>query len=262
METVSIEVITPAIAANWLKQNNKNRPLSETLVNKYSSAMRRGEWILTGESICFSEEGVLTNGQHRLSAVVKSGVSIKTVVVRSVKAEAFNVTDTGKSRCAADVLALNGYPNYIRLSAGARTYMQHKLKLTTYEVHAITGKQLVDIIEKTPRLHHWTKICANKGHRFIPSRFIGIATYAEELYGTEKISYFAERLISGAGLYENDPILMLRNKLTDRIKGNNISQSYTDAYIIKSINAFICNKKLGLLRYRPDKEDMPELIKP
>ena len=46
--------------------------------------MQNGEWKLNGKSICFDWNGRLLNGQHRLSAVVRSGVPLTTLVVRGL----------------------------------------------------------------------------------------------------------------------------------------------------------------------------------
>lgn len=46
--------------------------------------MQDGKWKLNGKTICFDRTGRLLNGQHRLSAVVRSGVSLTTVVVRGL----------------------------------------------------------------------------------------------------------------------------------------------------------------------------------
>lgn len=81
---VTVEVISPEEAQAYLDNNAKHRPIKEKKVNEYMGEMADGKWRLNGKTICFDTNGRLLNGQHRLSAVVKSGVSLTTVVVRGL----------------------------------------------------------------------------------------------------------------------------------------------------------------------------------
>src|SRR3954469_22575211 len=81
---VSIETITPEKAAKWLAHNPANRNLADARFGAFAAAVLRNEWRLHGESIKFDLNGDLLDGQHRLAAVVKSGVTIQSVVVRGV----------------------------------------------------------------------------------------------------------------------------------------------------------------------------------
>ena len=81
---ITVEVITPAEAQSYLKNNAKHRPIKEKKVAEYMAEMSEGHWKLNGKTICFDTTGRLLNGQHRLSAVVRSGVALTTVVVRGL----------------------------------------------------------------------------------------------------------------------------------------------------------------------------------
>lgn len=91
---LTIEEIDPAQAATMLLHNTRNRPMKPATVNTYAKVMSSGDWTFTGESISFDLRGRLVNGQHRLSAVVKSGVPITVVVVRGVPDSAWGHTLT------------------------------------------------------------------------------------------------------------------------------------------------------------------------
>lgn len=81
---ITIETIDPGQAALYLSNNAKHRPIKDKKVAEYMSEMRDGKWRLNGKTICFDSTGRLLNGQHRLSAVIRSGVSLTTVVVRGL----------------------------------------------------------------------------------------------------------------------------------------------------------------------------------
>lgn len=72
--------ITPALAESWLMSNTFNRSLSSAVVNKYANDMKSGNWHLNHQGIAFDDCNVLVDGQHRLSAVVKSGVTVDMLV--------------------------------------------------------------------------------------------------------------------------------------------------------------------------------------
>lgn len=81
---ITVEIITPAEAQAYLDNNAKHRPIKEKKVAEYMAEMQNGQWRLNGKTICFDTTGRLLNGQHRLSAVVRSGVPLTTVVVRGL----------------------------------------------------------------------------------------------------------------------------------------------------------------------------------
>jgi hypothetical protein len=115
--TAEIVNVTPDVAANFLKFNNKNRDTSKTNFNFIVNEMRTGRFLENGESIIFDKNGVLKDGQHRLSAIVETGKTYKLCVVRGVNPDVMATLDTGKNRSAADVLSLNGFQNTTRLAA-------------------------------------------------------------------------------------------------------------------------------------------------
>lgn len=104
----SLVEVTPKLAAQWLRMNKKNRPLSGPTVDHYASQVHKGSWELTGDTIKFNGDGDLIDGQHRLRAIIQAGKPIKTLIVRGVPSTAFDRLDTGRTRNLRDVLALDG----------------------------------------------------------------------------------------------------------------------------------------------------------
>lgn len=96
--------VTPDTAASWIALfNTDNRKVRSTIVNKYAKLMTEGEWILSDQCISFDVTNKLLNGQHRLMAVVKSGVTIKAMVARNMPSETFKYMDRGTLRSNADI---------------------------------------------------------------------------------------------------------------------------------------------------------------
>lgn len=107
MITYSAELITPEIAADYLRANARNRTISNATVNSYANDMARGLWQESPEPISFYEDGALRDGQHRLSAIVASGVPVTMVVARGVPKES-NVVDMQRPRTIRDLMKING----------------------------------------------------------------------------------------------------------------------------------------------------------
>ena len=107
-ETVDIETVTPELAQEWLEGNVDNRRLRDTRVLNLAGILQRGEWELTDSAIVFDDQGVLINGQHRLTAIVVAGIPARILVLRGVPAKAQEVMDQGLGRNLGDQLHRRG----------------------------------------------------------------------------------------------------------------------------------------------------------
>jgi hypothetical protein len=112
MKTTWVDV-TPALAADWLKNNICNRKLRKAVVANYARQMKRGEWLPIAQDISFDTRHRLINGQHRLTAVIESGVTIRVLVTTGVperiansEVKPMDLMDTGLPRSLADQLQI------------------------------------------------------------------------------------------------------------------------------------------------------------
>jgi hypothetical protein len=105
-------LIDPALAKEYLALNTENRPPKPVLVDRYAADLKNGKWFDTAPAtpIAFTWSGNLINGQNRLMAIVKSGVSMKCQVMEGCDPKAFEFIDIGKNRDAGD----NFYVEYKR----------------------------------------------------------------------------------------------------------------------------------------------------
>lgn len=110
----SWEEVSPQRAAKWLEKHNpKNRNLRRHTVIAFAADMTRGAWSPTHQGIAFDTDGNLIDGQHRLAAIVKSGVTLSFLICRDVpkriagvKGDVMDAIDRGNARSIADVLKL------------------------------------------------------------------------------------------------------------------------------------------------------------
>ena len=99
---LEVLTITPDLAASWLARGGVNRKLREHYITKLVADMLRGEWRLNGEAIKLDTHGRVRDGQHRLTAIARSGVTIQSLVVRGISEKAFDTLDSGRTRSVAD----------------------------------------------------------------------------------------------------------------------------------------------------------------
>ena len=93
-----VELVTPALAKEWLEKNTNNRILNDVRVNDYIRDLKNGHWQLTHQGVAFYENGVLADGQHRLIAIAKSGISVEILVTRNMPLSTAHCHDRGKTR--------------------------------------------------------------------------------------------------------------------------------------------------------------------
>lgn len=129
--SVAIETITPEKAKQYLDHNCVNRRISSDRVKSYAIDMKNKQWEFNGEAIQFNQKGELINGQHRLTAIVKSGVSVKMMVMRNLPNE-ITLFDRGRTRSVADGMIIDGIDKSIATSLNcAMAKLHYYLQLGT-----------------------------------------------------------------------------------------------------------------------------------
>lgn len=104
MITTVIEIITPELAAAYLRTNSNNRNLRPGRVAYFQKLIETGEFRTTHQGIAFRPDGTLLDGQHRLAAIVASGATVEVMVSRNVPPSAFDGIDTPEKRSMGDIL--------------------------------------------------------------------------------------------------------------------------------------------------------------
>ena len=99
--------ITPEMAAKMLRDNTGNRRVRHAHVQRLTDAMANGEWKETHQGVAVSESGKLIDGQHRLMAIVQSGIGQWTNVSTGVRDDSFTALDQGEKRSVADMFHIS-----------------------------------------------------------------------------------------------------------------------------------------------------------
>ncbi len=209
-------VVTPRTAKTWLATNSENRSLSSDWVNKLARDMRSGDFPNVGEAIKFDENGDLIDGQHRLAAVVQSGVAIEFLVVEGVPREYRYKLDKGRKRSVADELTMrHGIPSAMMVAATVRLVLQWQIEEVKSESYKPTDAEIVDFaVDNREAVAEAVRYGMNLRNDLgaSPSATAAVFFLTREIDAATAVEFWTG-LYKGAGLVEGDPELTLRNAI-------------------------------------------------
>ena len=259
--TTNIEILTPKAAKDYLDAQTHNRKLSKDRVSMLAGDIASGRWRFNGEAIKFDEQGILIDGQHRCAACVKAGVPIKVLVIRGLPKETQETMDTGKARSFSDILVLRGVPCATNIAAAVRRIWGSEnvgFKQACGEGSPrATSQALLAFYEATATD---ARYCMNLASRVRSATGVPVSLLACIIHEFRKVAedaeveWFCERLIDGAGLDDDDPILMLRNTLqkmliASRTKSFRGQMQYTAGLIVVAWNYWAAGVKPKILKW-------------
>lgn len=119
MESIVKRTITPDVARDMLSRNyDGNRNIRKAYARQLAEVMRDGRFVSdNGQTIVVGRDGTLYDGQHRLTALVESGVTLDFYVFTTDDENVYKTIDNGTRRRAGDFI--NG-PNATNMAAIAR----------------------------------------------------------------------------------------------------------------------------------------------
>lgn len=204
---VSFVMVTPNKAADLLTRNNKNRPINDERVRLLMEEYRNGRWnAAVGQGIMVNRFGELTNGQHRLTMVVRLNEPVEMLFISDVEEDTFWLVDQSVgSRNFGQRLGLDGYKESATLSAAATVFILAQRSCVEKEplsFNSATPSEAdrLALIEKTPRLVDWTTEvrALYKKNKFAPPATVAAwATLAEQEIsapGVALLHTFVEKL--------------------------------------------------------------------
>jgi hypothetical protein len=211
MKTEEI-IITPEIAADWLSNRNpRNRSINSAHVASLAKDMEAGRWKMHGQPIQFSVDNILLDGQHRLAAILKSGVPIKSLVVTELPSDVFSVIDTGKRRSAADTLLLEGEKNTVRLAA-ALALVHNYMTGRGYGEVRYTTTEVQELLQKYPGVRDSIRH-AGRVNGVVAFSVLDSCHYLFAQKDPELADVFVDKIMRGVGLDEGHPFYVLRERL-------------------------------------------------
>ncbi len=224
------ELVTPEMAARYLATMRENRAIKKLHVDMLAREMKAGRWRESFQGIAFDGQNRLTDGQHRLAAIVKSGISVWSLVFRYVDESTLPITDQGIMRSYADVLHLMfGTVNQARVSALVRVC--HRLELYPSLEAKPSNEALMVTLEKyEATIQEYNKYHSQRGY---PMTIWGALCWARSADPT-KVDAFVHKLSTLQDCGEGDPALALRGYF-DRHKGKSVGQLDQSLYALTAL---------------------------
>jgi hypothetical protein len=141
---LEVKTITPAIAKHLLTYNIGNRQMRRSNVQYWKSALIGNAVTLTHQGIAIAGDLLnplrLIDGQHRLTAIVETGISMDVVVCQNTPEGAFMNLDNGMPRSLGDRAGISAQQSqmastFFYLAEGGKT-IKPPVKLIQ-EIHGI-----------------------------------------------------------------------------------------------------------------------------
>jgi hypothetical protein len=245
-----IKAVGPVLAEEMLAHNTRNRPLVSSAVERFAKAMAEGRWRLTSEAIAFDTDGVLIDGQHRLHAVLESGVQVQMAVWFGCNPSEFDALDQGMARTGGHLLALAGFPD-----ANNRAALVSLItRVRTGRQDGISAQELLNIASDMKQEPLTAAIrYGGVAYKTTKSKTAGaLAAWWIMAHRKTQSDFedFWEALRVGANLQKGSPILRLRQMFADGAFKETNSRNRAvriAAAIILTWNAWDSNTRLKSL---------------
>lgn len=255
----SFMVITPEIATDWLDRNDINRKLREDRVNQLAQAIRRGEWVVNGDTIKINKQDQILDGQHRLWAVVEAGVPVVSAVVIGLENEAQMTVDTGARRNLADALRLKGEVNTNNLASALNLIHRWRLGesvLRSPSLGRLSAAQAFKMLEgeEGDRIRHALQrasmIRNAMNHTITMSIVTACLLRFEEIDRDDAVEFWS-RVGEGTDMKRFDPCYMFRESCTKNSKRRaKYPALVIHAYAVKAWNAFRNGREIQALSWK------------
>lgn len=247
--------ISPVMAEVMLEHNTGNRPLNRRNVSRLAKMMKAGDWHLTGHSIVFSKDGTLNDGQHRLSAIVESGMTIRADVRFGIERAAFAYTDIGDKRTSAHALGIAGEKNAALLAAAIRLSISFESNDFNFKT-PIAPADAFDVLEKTPAFREAAAKAVRWCKEFAPiTPSVFAFTYrACAAISSHEADLFFSRLATGVDIKRaTDPVNVARRYFINAAEARGARPIRDQvAVIFKAWNAWRAGETRKYLRLRVD----------
>lgn len=248
---MKIEKVTPAKAATFLKGNDSNRTIRKNAVKRYARDMKAGNWLESGDPIRFNGDGTLLDGQHRLSAIIESGMPQKMIVIRGLDKKSMLAMDTGAKRTFADVLKLQGFKNTNLTAAAIRWCVLYEDPERKVCFDQATNSEMMNWLAANPQITDCVNMVGSNNNVIIKK--IRTPLSAIRLYAKNKHDWdlFVAKLASGLELTEGDPIHALRRYVENiSIATHKPLPIIMHACVVKAWNAYMNGQSIRLLGFK------------
>lgn len=237
--------MTPQWASQILEiSNHGNRPIRRSAVKRLAESIRDGMWQITHQGIAIDTNGVLQDGQHRLSAIIEANQPVQILLTTGTHPHSYGVLDCGVGRTAGDSLERIGVcKNSNRAAAGIKVYFLYKRypKKIWGNSDAPPQTTIVQFYKENKDIVDWATEHGSSSsscyRQLNPSALIAFLLLAAEDGETkEKAQVFVKLLATPSMTPEDSPIFAYRRLLEGGSLSKQNLQQRSLACIIKCFN--------------------------
>jgi len=246
-----------------------NRPFIDATAQKYADLMTSGQWVDHHQGIGVDTDGWLTDGQHRLAAVVKAdekikGIKVPMQITYGLPPESVDVVDQGMRRGVAGVLGTRGKSNTTNLAAATKLVMFYdgQRSVSEWTRFTPTALELLHAIDALPGIEAHVGQARGFGAFAIPSSVAAARLVLARDSSERRVEEFFTKLRTGLDMAVDNPIYVLREGLirqrdNAKRKRNSLEQF---AMIIKAWNAWAEGRKAKQVAWR-NTEAVPRAVR-
>lgn len=262
--------VTPQAAEAWLERNENNRTVVQNRVLQFAEDMEAGRWAeYHPHGISFDETGRLIDGQHRLHAVVVSGVPVTMRVTTGLPEQMHTVFDLGAPRTAGEILRRQGVrdPSHSAALATVLHWYNNNPDVNWGNARYPSKTQINEFV-----LEHEEDLFKSVSAAHVVYRS---ARLSRPAYGA--LHYLAHRqgfgeewkawhdgVATGAGLRKGDPRLSLRNYFLHasrlKEKRERWERQKHLAVMIKALSAHLQGREMHVVRFEQGNLPMPVIV--
>jgi hypothetical protein len=244
--------VTPALASQWLENNEGNRRLNWNFISQLARDMKAGRFVCTHQGIAFDIQGRLIDGQHRLWAVLEAEVTVRMRVFFNESPENILHIDGNCPRQMADRMTMG------RTLGTVRSNELATLRAMVGGIGMVTRRRTV---QEEIALFEMHRDAVRFTHEHLPAtRPAGIsnamtrAAIARAYYCTTEyrlLERFCEVLRTGASAHDGEHlIVLLRNHLLDLRRQGTTQWGRQRQYglVSRALTAYLRHESLTVLR--------------
>lgn len=259
---LSIEKVSPNRARELLSNLFPNqRPQRASYIEYLSGEMKAGRWLLSSDALLLVK-GTLANGQHRLSAVLKSNVTCPFIIMETSDEELYKVIDAGRKRTVGDVLI--GAKNSNAVASIASWMLKYEKGLITHSTDSGSGgsgnkynrSDVIDFAEShISELEECASCCYTlyKQSRIMPISISGALLFIGIRKGKEKAFEFISSVYEGTS--HDDAAWDYREKwIKNQMSKAKMSNGIMFAMGIKAMRSYFQGTRPGVLKFAIDEE--------
>lgn len=247
---IYVETFSPDMAKKWLDANTDNRAEREQDVAKYARDMESGNWHFTGDPVRRSITGKLLDGQHRLMAVLKSGVTIDLLVVDGLQDDTQVVMDTGRKRTFANQLQIRKESDSTVIAALLRQIIVAQQGQPVHANYQASHSEMDKFLADNPEVRYSAALARHVTALLkVAPTPVAFAHWLAAQNDRTKAAEFFTRLADGAGLFPGSPIYTLRERfIRSRANQERLTTAEQTALILLAWNAYQENRPLTKLQ--------------